>query len=430
MRRLLPASSRSETRRKLLFPRNFLCRGASHGAGPGSICQPHAIPERGKIALLERRLGGGAEIREAAGSAGLRLCTHAIEGEDALIRLRDCILTAAAAASALPAAARAHHSVAAWFDRGATAEIEGVVTDIRWENPHVRFFMRAPNAEGREVEWEIETLSVSGISRWGITADLLSVGDHVRVSGSPSRRGLDNIFVRNLLLPSGQELVFGGDPIYSDNALRGGESLSSSEGDGSRPELGVFRVWSSGRGAGQVFPESFDNDFDFSYYPLTESAKAAVERFNYIEQDPTNDCRPKGMPIIMEQPYPVEFIDEGDSIRMLIEEYDTVRIIHMRNVPEPASQPASPLGFSTGRFDGRDLVVTTTRIDSGTFDSVGIPLSLEARIEERFAPSEDGSTLNYTIEVEDPVNFTAAVRSGKRFIYVAGIAVQAFNCTN
>jgi hypothetical protein len=327
-----------------------------------------------------------------------------------------------------PGLAPAHHSVSAWFDRNQTQELEGVVTEIRWDNPHVRFFMQARNASGQEVSWEIETLSVSGISRWGITAELLKVGDRVRVSGSPSRRGLDNIFVRNVLLPSGQELVFGGDPIYSDNALRGSEVLEVSEGVAAAPERGIFRVWSTGANAGAVFPEAFDNDFDFSYYPLTAAAKAAVEAFNYLEQDPTNGCMPKGMPVIMEQPYPIEFVYKGDTLELHIEEYDQVRRIHMRNVPDAATQASSPLGFSVGRMQGRDLIVTTTRIDSGAFDSVGVPLSLDATLEERFAPSADGSTLEYSLLIADPVNLTAPVRTGKRFIYLPDVAVERYNC--
>lgn len=328
----------------------------------------------------------------------------------------------------LPAWAGAHHSVAAWFDRSRTQEIEGVVTEIQWQNPHVKFLMRARGAEGSEVLWEIETLSVSGISRWGISPDLLAVGDRVRVSGSPSRRGLDNIFVRNVLLPSGQELVFGGEAIYSDDALRGSEVLAVSEGISSEPERGIFRVWSTGAGAGQVFPEAFDADFDFSYYPLTEAARAAVDAFDYLQQDPTNNCKPKGMPVIMEQPYPIQFVDGGDRIDLRIEEYDLVRRIHMSNLPDATIQPPSPLGFSVGRMDGRDLLVTTTRVNSGAFDSVGIPLSLEARIEERFSPSEDGASLTYTLVVHDPVNFAAPVETGKRFIYLPEVTLQSYDC--
>src|SRR5262245_56420224 len=115
-------------------------------------------------------------------------------------------------------AAVAHHSVSAWFDTTATTEIEGVVTDFRWQNPHVVFAMRVGGDEGEAV-WEIETLSISGISRWGITRDLVSVGDRLRVAGNPARRGANNIFVRNILLPSGREIVLGGAARWSTDTL-------------------------------------------------------------------------------------------------------------------------------------------------------------------------------------------------------------------
>jgi hypothetical protein len=50
----------------------------------------------------------------------------------------------------VPCPADGHHSVSAWFDRNGRQEIEGVVTEIRWENPHVRFFMRAPTSNGED----------------------------------------------------------------------------------------------------------------------------------------------------------------------------------------------------------------------------------------------------------------------------------------
>ncbi|MGD2167936.1 MAG: DUF6152 family protein, partial [Gammaproteobacteria bacterium] len=231
----------------------------------------------------------------------------------------------------LPIGLNAHHSVSAWFVRDGQQEIEGVITEVRWVNPHVLFFVRAPNERGEEVIWEIETQSVSGISRWGITEGMISVGDTVRVSGWPSKRGLDNIFARNVLLPSGQELLFGGEPLYSDEVLRGAEFVNATEGVAVDPERGIFRVWSQGRNAGWLFPEGFTPGFDVRSYPLTEQALSAYENFNYLEQDPTIDCQPKGMPVIMEQPYPMEFTDAGDRVLLHIEEYDQVRTIYLHN---------------------------------------------------------------------------------------------------
>jgi hypothetical protein len=177
-----------------------------------------------------------------------------------------------------------------------------------------------------------------------------------------------------------------------------------------------------------LFPEGFVPGFDIRSYPLTAAALAALERFNYLEQDPTIDCQPKGMPVIMEQPYPIEFVDAGDEVLLRIEEYDQVRAIHIRNAPDEAAQPHSRHGFSVGRIEGRDLIVTTTKINSGTFDTVGLPLSLEARLEERFAPSEDGSTLDYSLTVHDPVYLTAPVETSKRFIYVPDAELRVFDC--
>lgn len=72
-------------------------------------------------------------------------------------------------------------------------------------------------------------------------------------------------------------------------------------------------------------------------------------------------------------------------------------------------------------------MVRTTKINSGTFDTVGLPLSLEARLEGRFEPSDDGSTLDYYLPVHDPVYLTASVQTQKKYIYVPGIEVEKFS---
>ncbi len=327
-----------------------------------------------------------------------------------------------------PSTASAHHSVGAWFERGGVQEIEGTITELRWQNPHVLFLVEVSDAGGESSVWEIETFSISGIQRWGITEDLLRVGERVRVSGWPSRRGLDNIFARNVLLETGQELTFGAEPIYSDDALVSSEFVNASEGVAADADRGIFRVWSQGSNAGWLFPEGFVAAFDIRSYPLTPAALAALEAFDYLEQDPTIGCRPKGMPVIMEQPYPMEFVHDGDRILLRIEEYDQVRTIHLRNAPDEASALPSRHGFSVGSMEGRELRVRTTKINSGTFDSVGLPLSLEAWLEERFVPSDDGATLDYYLTVHDPVYFTAPVETHKQYIYLPDVRVEQFNC--
>ena len=334
--------------------------------------------------------------------------------------------------SGLSHVAVGHHSVSAWFDRSSTTELEGVITEVSWQNPHVRFLLDVTNAEGEVTPWDIETLSVAGITRWGITEDMIGVGDRLVVAGNPSRRNLNNIFVRNVLLPNGDELVFGGGPRWTDaeRALRAGEAVREVSGEIDASDLGIFRVWSTGSGAGFLFPEALDSEFDFSNYPLTTSAAAALAAFDFFEDDPTRDCAPKGMPTIMEQPYPMEFIDAGDQILLRIEEYDTRRTIHMSGALDPQQQPFSGLGFSVGRWEDDELVVTTTRVDWGHFDSVGIPLSQDAVLEERFVLADQGSRLDYVLTVTDAATFTAPVTVSKHFIWLPDARVEPFECVN
>ncbi|HEY3515410.1 MAG TPA: hypothetical protein VGL98_00075, partial [Gammaproteobacteria bacterium] len=171
-------------------------------------------------------------------------------------------------------------------------------------------------------------------------------------------------------------------------------------------------------------------NFDFNRYPLTPAARAALASFDFETDDPTVNCTPKGMPTIMEQPYPIEIVDRGETIELLIEEYDTRRVVHMRGagVAAAASAAASPLGYSVGRFDGVALVVTTTKSSWGHFDSVGIPLSVDAVLEERFTPSADGSRLDYVLKVTDAATFTAPVELKKTWIWRPEVTRGAYEC--
>jgi hypothetical protein len=79
--------------------------------------------------------------------------------------------------------------------------------------------------------------------------------------------------------------------------------------------------------------------------------------------------------------------------------------------PPPPREP-TPLGHSTGRWDGDTLVVTTTDIDWPYFQLYGlegIPQSVEMTLVERFTPSADGNTLTYDLAATDPRTFTRSV---------------------
>jgi len=136
--------------------------------------------------------------------AGSDLVSYNIE----IMRMRITITMVAC----VPAIATAHHSTRAFYDREVSAEIEGVVASIFWRNPHVRLTLLVENQQGQQEEWELEGGAINTLSRRGFAEESFRVGDRVRVAGAPSIRGLSALFVTNMLLPSGKEVVFTDQP--------------------------------------------------------------------------------------------------------------------------------------------------------------------------------------------------------------------------
>ena len=314
-------------------------------------------------------------------------------------------------------AAHAHHSSALIYDRGRIVEAEGTITEVLWANPHVRFKMRGAEPGGEERVFEIESNAVSTVSRFGLTADVVAVGTRVKLAGNPGRT-LDHIvWVTNMLLPSGAEILFGAGiaPRWSQQTIgtdiRGAVATAA--------DRSLFRIWTN-----VTFPPSFWG----TDLPLTPAAQAVRAAFDPIADQPTANCTPKGMPFIMEQPYPMEIVDAGDEILLRMEEYDTVRHIAMSADSRAAEAAATRLGRSTGRWDGDALVVATTDIDYAWFNGTGIPLGPNAAIDETFTLSGDGSRIDYTMKVTDPTTFTSPVTLRKAWEWRPGEEVRPYDC--
>ena len=333
----------------------------------------------------------------------------------------------------IPIAAFGHHGLGGRFDTSSIAELEGEVTRVFWRNPHVRITIGTTNEDGVAESWEVEAGPSSTLQRMGLSSDIVEVGDTIRIAGHPPTRDVTELFAVNLLGADGQEVLLTANskPRWFDRTLGSADYWLASEGETSDPSLGIFRTWSTvgHPGSYPLFPENADPELVFERYPLTDSARAAVEAFDPAEDNPIENCVPKGMPIIMEQPYPMEIVDQGDTILMRLEEYDTVRTIHMNAEAVRVPQRVSPLGSSMGHWDGSTLVVTTGAIDWPFFNQTGIPQSEAVRIVERFTPTADGSRLNYQATIVEPVSFTVPVVLEKYWLWLPAAEVTPFNCT-
>ena len=328
--------------------------------------------------------------------------------------------TAATLCAAVGGEALAHHSPFIFFDPSTTIEATGTVTRVHWRNPHVTF-----TVESEDASWEIEANSVSILRRMDLTADVVQVGDTVTVAGWPPKQAEHSMFLTNMLIGGGPEIIFwpGTPPRWSDNTAGTSQTWMVTEADltADAPE-GIFRVWSTTLAYG---PENFlFEGFDF---PLTDAAQAARAAYDLADSPILGSCVHKGMPTIMEQPYPMALVPGDGVIYLRMEEGDAVRTIDMAPGASPARAP-SPMGHSVGRWEGETLAVTTTASTWPHIDMTGVPNTEDTVMVERFTPSADGRRLDYTLTLTNPAIFTAPPTFTKHWLWLSEATVEPYAC--
>jgi hypothetical protein len=112
--------------------------------------------------------------------------------------------------------ALAHHS-AAMFDFTRSAELEGVVKDIRVINPHMSLVLVVTDAKGTH-EVSFEGHSVNNFYRAGWRPDSVKVGDKIKVRFAPRKDGHEGGFVNAFTTAQGKEIGFGRPPTTAPTA--------------------------------------------------------------------------------------------------------------------------------------------------------------------------------------------------------------------
>jgi hypothetical protein len=322
--------------------------------------------------------------------------------------------------------AYAHHSYSEYDDQQ-IIEFEGKLIDVAWQNPHVRFMVEAKDENDRVVVWDVESTSVNSLQRMQVPLDILAVGRHVKFAGWPSKRAGNRIYATNFQAPDGREVVLWrySTPRWTTTALGVGsaEPAPRFQAGVASDTDSLFRVWAT-----DVTDVAAIAAWFRSPMALTESAQKAVTEFDPVKDTVTPECTPKGMPIIMFQPPPMEFVDRGDTILLRTEEYDTVRTIYMNAQGNSEAQPKTHVGFSIGRWEGKTLVIDTSRVSARYLNPRGVPLGPSARFAERFTPTADGSRLDYTVTITDPDSLTAPAEIKRHWVWRPGERVLPFNC--
>jgi len=324
-------------------------------------------------------------------------------------RVAGTAMTVALGLVAFAAQALAHHSTAE-YDSNAIAEARGEVVSVLWRNPHVRFRISTESEDGDDQLWDIEGTDLTRLDRAGVPHDLIEVGDVITFAGNPSTRRERRMYVTNVLLADGREILLRGNarPRWAPDRVVNTESPAPPT---------AAAVAAAGNGFfGKVLVPTREGRAPawLANPPLTDAARAGRAAYDAVTDDPVLGCVSPGMPRVISRsgPYAIRFIERDADFVLQNEWFEIDRLIHMDGRESPADHPFTPLGYSAGRWEGESLVITTTHIDWPYFQLYGlegVPQSRAMRIVERFTPSDDGATLTYDLSATDPAAFTETV---------------------
>ncbi len=162
---------------------------------------------------------------------------------------------------------------------------------------------------------------------------------------------------------------------------------------------------------------------DYFGLPLSDGARRFAESWDSGRLSlPEHQCRVHTVPYIYRGPNRFRVWEERDpetqrliAIKHRISTFAQLRTIWMDGRPHPSAFARHTwMGFSTGKFQGDMLVVTTTHIKQNWFRRNGLPQSDQATMTEYL--SRHGDVLTRISIVEDPVYLTEPLIKSENFI--------------
>jgi hypothetical protein len=157
--------------------------------------------------------------------------------------------------------------------------------------------------------------------------------------------------------------------------------------------------------------------------PITDRARLAALSYDASRFTvPEHQCEVHPVQYIYRGPLNVRIWEERDpvtqdliAIKQYIDNYEQTRTIWMDGRPHPSEYaPHTWMGFSTGKWEGNSLTVTTTHIKRGWIRRNGLRASDQAVLTEHFIRHENHLT-HITI-LNDPDSLTEPLIKSEDFI--------------
>jgi hypothetical protein len=166
-------------------------------------------------------------------------------------------------------------------------------------------------------------------------------------------------------------------------------------------------------GAAKTSQENKTNTSKFPNFPMRQplpltpdwAAKVQALKAHAGEDTTAANCLPPGMPEIMGQPYPYEFLLTPGQVTIVGEAYMIVRHIYTDGRTLPEDPDPTFFGTSVGHWEGQTLVAESIGFSPQTTIAPDVPHSDKMKIIERFSLT-DPDTMSIETTVIDPVALT------------------------
>jgi hypothetical protein len=367
-----------------------------------------------------------------------------------------------AIASALPISALAHHGSNSQFDNTKPVNVSGVVTKIRFVNPHAYVYFDVTDKDGNVANWHCEMRAASALKRSGWSAEMFKPGTTITVDGVASRKEATGCYINTIALGDAEAIsrydqfeenkgeidtnradkTPWGDPnIAGDWAAQqripGAAAAGGGRGAGGP---GAGGPGAEGRGGERGGRPGGARGGRGGGIELTDAGTAALAALTKAAEESgagtsgnTLDCKPRNFfsDWTFDQ-HTNLIVQEQDSITMKYGFMDTTRIIHMNMDKHPSSITPSFAGHSIGHWEDDVLVVDTIGFEEGLIlrgPNIAGAKSDQYHTIERISVDNEKGELTIAYEATDPLYWKEGQKeSGSNTVYLSDLPWEPYNC--